>query len=211
LTTNERGNVATKPKKARRAPEKVSIDLKLIKAVSHPDRLMALKLLNEKVASPTTLALEMDKGVNHVAYHVRQLQKYDCIELVATKPRRGATEHFYRAVKRPHFRKEEWLQVPQSLREDLLRTSLEVMGAEVAASVDTGKFEDRGDRHFTFLPTPMDERGWTEAGALMDETLEQFYAIAAASRKRMAKSGEKSFPMCFAMMGFEMAPAVYPV
>jgi predicted transcriptional regulator len=30
-----------------------------------------------------------------VSYHVRQLEKAGLIELVATKPRRGALEHYY--------------------------------------------------------------------------------------------------------------------
>jgi predicted ArsR family transcriptional regulator len=195
----------SKKKKAAKKAES-GIDKGLVKAISHPDRLEALKILNERVASPTELAHDLGVPVNYIAYHVRELAKYDCIELVDTKPRRGATEHFYRATKRPHFREEEWLLVPKSLRDQLLQTSLEGFGAAVGASIQADKFESREDRHFTYVPADVDEQGWREATSLMDESLERFYEIVAASRERMAESGESSFPMAFTMMGFEMAP-----
>src|SRR3954465_10750603 len=71
------------------------------KAFAHPLRVQILIILNEKVASPNMLAQQLDQSLNLVAYHVRVLEKYDCIELVDTKQRRGATEHFYRATRRP--------------------------------------------------------------------------------------------------------------
>ena len=51
--------------------------------------------------------------------HVRVLEKYDCIELVDTKQRRGATEHFYRATRRQFLSNREWARMPESLRPGL--------------------------------------------------------------------------------------------
>jgi hypothetical protein len=34
-------------------------------------------------------------SLSNVSYHVRQLAKAGLIELVATRPRRGALEHYY--------------------------------------------------------------------------------------------------------------------
>ena len=196
--------MSAKAKKSRKT-EDSGIDVRLVKAISHPDRLEALKILNERVASPTELAVDLGVPVNHIAYHVRELAKFGCIELVKTEPRRGATEHFYRATKRPDLREEEWLLIPKSLRNQLLQTSLEGMGAAIGASISADKFEGREDRHFTYVPADVDEQGWKEAMELMDESLERFYSIVASSRERMAESGESSFPMAFTMLGFERA------
>lgn len=49
--------------------------------------------------SPTGYSAIHNEELNLVAYHVRVLEKYNCIELRDTKQRRGATEHFYSIVK----------------------------------------------------------------------------------------------------------------
>ena len=62
-----------------------------------------LEALNEEDASPVQLARRFGEGVNLVAYHMRILADIGAVELVRTEPRRGSTEHFYRATKRPYF------------------------------------------------------------------------------------------------------------
>ena len=75
-----------------------SIDPRLAKALSNDVRAQALELLSEGARSPTTIATELGLDVRGVAYHVRVLKKLGCIELVETRPRRGAIEHIYRAA-----------------------------------------------------------------------------------------------------------------
>jgi DNA-binding transcriptional ArsR family regulator len=74
-----------------------SIDPRLAKALSNDVRAQALELLSEGAWSPKAIAAELGRDVRAVAYHVRVLKKLGCIELVGTKPRRGAIEHIYRA------------------------------------------------------------------------------------------------------------------
>ena len=93
------------------------------KAFAHPLRVQILIILNERVASPNLLAQELDQSLNLVAYHVRVLEKYDCIELVDTKQRRGATEHFYRATRRQFLSDSEWSRMPDILRPACRRSS----------------------------------------------------------------------------------------
>lgn len=45
--------------------------------------------------SPNGLYVVVGESLGNVSYHVRQLQKAGLIELVATKQRRGALEHYY--------------------------------------------------------------------------------------------------------------------
>ena len=45
--------------------------------------------------SPTCLYGALGVPLGNVSYHVHQLEKAGLIELVATKPRRGALEHYY--------------------------------------------------------------------------------------------------------------------
>jgi predicted transcriptional regulator len=68
------------------------------RALAHPLRARALKLFGDAPKSPNQVAKELGVDVSSLAYHVRVLRKLGCIELVETKQRRGALEHFYRAV-----------------------------------------------------------------------------------------------------------------
>jgi len=77
-------------------PRPVSIDPRLAKALSRPLRADALALIGDGVSSPKLIAAKLDIDLRTVAYHVRVLRSLGCIELVETRPRRGATEHVYR-------------------------------------------------------------------------------------------------------------------
>jgi DNA-binding transcriptional ArsR family regulator len=76
------------------------VDQQVIKALVHPVRARALAILNDRTASPNEIAKELGQGVGHVSYHINVLKKCGCIELVDTAPRRGAVEHYYRAISR---------------------------------------------------------------------------------------------------------------
>ncbi len=80
--------------------KKESVEQQIAKAFAHPLRVQILIVLNERNSSPNLLSKELGKSLNLVAYHVRVLEKYKCVELVETKQRRGATEHFYKATRR---------------------------------------------------------------------------------------------------------------
>lgn len=63
----------------------------------HPLRVAILtELTHAKGAlSPKLLAERLGHRLGNVAYHTRVLADRGDIELVATAPRRGATEHYY--------------------------------------------------------------------------------------------------------------------
>lgn len=72
------------------------IDQRLVRAVSHPLRVEILETLaGEQELSPTQIAKKLDKKLGNVSYHVNVLRECQVIELVRTRPRRGALEHFF--------------------------------------------------------------------------------------------------------------------
>ena len=93
------------------------VDPRIAKALSHPMRARILMILNERVASPNEIADTIDERLPNVSYHVRALLELDCIELVDTAQRRGAIEHYYRAVVRPFFSDRDWKRLPRSGRQ----------------------------------------------------------------------------------------------
>lgn len=172
--------------------KKEGVEQVVAKAFAHPLRVQILIILNEKVASPNMLAQQLDQSLNLVAYHVRVLEKYDCIELVDTKQRRGATEHFYRATRRQFLTDSEWSRLPESLRPGLSAAMLKTAFEDVEEALNKGTFDELEDRHLSRTPMVVDKQGWKDAAELLEETLDRLIEIQAEAGARLADSGEES-------------------
>ncbi len=182
--------------------KKDGVEQIVAKAFAHPLRVQILIILNERVASPNLLAQELDQSLNLVAYHVRVLEKYDCIELVDTKQRRGATEHFYRATRRQFLSDAEWARMPQSLRPGLSGAMLKSMFDDIEEAVKSGTFDEKEDRHLTRTPMVVDKEGWGQVNALLLETYDKVMEIQSESQARLAKSGEQGVNTKVEMLHF---------
>ena len=172
------------------------------KAYAHPLRVQILIILNERVSSPNQLSQKLGRSLNLVAYHVRVLEKYDCIELVETKPRRGATEHFYRATRRQFLSDREWARMPKALRPGLSAAVLKAVFGDVDEAVAAGTFDEDDDVHLSRTPMVVDRAGWEEVVNLLNETLDRVLAIQAKSSERLAESEEESILSKVELMHF---------
>jgi hypothetical protein len=189
--------------------EQIDYDLiESIRTISHPLRFHALKVLNERVASPKELAHELgEENVGNVAYHVRELAKSGKVELVSTKQRRGATEHFYRATERAFFSDEDWLRIPNSVRGELVAIQLRELGRLLSAAIESGSFEARSNRHHSHYEALVDEQGWNEAMAVLEETMGRLKEVEVRGAERRLESEEDPIPLAVSIIGFEKAPA----
>jgi len=170
--------------------KKEGVEQIVAKAFAHPLRVQILTVLNEKVASPNMLAQQLGESLNLVAYHVRVLEKYDCIELVDTKQRRGATEHFYRAIRRQFLSDEQWAKMPASLRPGVAGAVFTAVFEDIEAAAKAGTLEDVDDIHLSRTPMVLDPQGWSEVSATLKSTLDRLLAIQSESSERIAATGE---------------------
>lgn len=177
--------------------------MRLAKAISLYVRVDILRILHEREASPKELAGMLDENLSYVSYHIRQLLQYQCIEEVRTEQRRGALEHFYRATAWPFVSDEEAGHQTKTTREEISVRVLQMIFSEAARSLDSGAFDARVDRHVSWMPIDVDERGWAEIVELQLKTLEKYREIEARNAKRLKKSGEDSIEMIVSMLGFE--------
>jgi hypothetical protein len=171
--------------------KKEGVEQIVAKAFAHPLRVQILIILNERVASPNLLAQELDQSLNLVAYHVRVLEKYDCIELVDTKQRRGATEHFYRATRRQFLSDDEWSRLPKSLRPGMAGAVLKTVFEDLEAASEAGTLDEIDDMHLSRTPMVVDQQGWNDASEALKNTLERLLEIQGEASERLANSGEK--------------------
>ena len=171
--------------------KKDGVEQIVAKAFAHPLRVQILIILNEKVASPNMLAQQLDQSLNLVAYHVRVLEKYDCIELVDTKQRRGATEHFYRATRRQFLSDDEWSRMPASLRPGMAGAVLKSVFEDIEAASKAGTLDDVDDIHLSRTPMVVDRKGWEDVSETLKSTLNRLLEIQGEASERIAASEEE--------------------
>ena len=188
---------AIPPAKRPAPPGPEGLDPRIVKAISHPLRFRVLARLNAGVASPVEIARELDVPVGRVSHHVRTLARIGAIELVSTRPRRGAVEHFYRAAVPAWFSDSDWAGLPRSAREAISGQNVEAVMAHVAAAAQ-GLGDPRA--HLSFVPLELDERGMEEMAALLLETLERAYEVEKRAAERGGEVGTE-----LVMLHFERA------
>jgi hypothetical protein len=162
-------------KKAGRAAETIAA-----KVMTHPLRVHILLRIAEKgMLSPNEYSKEADESLNLVAYHIRVLEKYEAIEEVDRKQRRGATEHFYGVRKNSH--------VAQALLGGL---SGGADGAGPGGIIGT-LLGGRGEQTIPgMIGAKVDSRGVQELRAVIEEMIpDAVKAIEERSADRLEKSG----------------------
>jgi DNA-binding transcriptional ArsR family regulator len=182
---------------------KSGVDQRLVRAIGHPLRLRLLTIFNERVASPSDLAAELGEPIGNVSYHTRILARLGCVELVKTKQVRGAVEHYYRAVVRPVFSDDDWAELPPSIRKSLAGAVLTEIADDVGAAANEGGF-DRDDVHLSRTPLVLDQQGWEDLNARLEEVFDQALEIQAQSAARLQADGaQDSEAAALVLMLFE--------
>jgi DNA-binding transcriptional ArsR family regulator len=186
--TPRRDRLAAAAQSLGRTETSFSVDHRIAKALSHPLRAEILTILHKRVASPNQLSQELGEGLSQVSYHVKVLKDFDCIELVKTEPRRGAVEHFYRAIAAPFLSDEDFGALPTSARQDLTLVSMQMINRDVVEAVGAGTFNSREDRHFSRTALVIDEQGWKDLAFILEDALDRVLAVQTESSLRLAKS-----------------------
>jgi hypothetical protein len=148
-------------------------------------------------------AREHDEKLPSVAYHFKVLEACEIIELAETVKRRGALEHVYRCTKRPLLGDGDWKLLPLSVRGGISGAILQTLVERSRRAIEEGTFDAREDRHLTWTPLQVDEKGWSETTSLLASTLAKLEQIEARSQARLAKSGATPIPTTVALAGFE--------
>jgi DNA-binding transcriptional ArsR family regulator len=129
-------------------------------------------MLDGRVASPNELARELELPLGRVSYHIRLLNDLGAIELVRTEPRRGALEHFYKAVTSVWFSEGDWAKLPRAARRGILGQNLQQIFTDVTAAADSGGFEHPGSV-VVLAPLHLDAAGMDEVSGLLREVADR--------------------------------------
>jgi DNA-binding transcriptional ArsR family regulator len=188
-------------------------DPRYLKALAHPLRIRILAMLAERSASPVQLAAKLDASLGTVAYHVRTLHGLGLVELVDTRQRRGATEHYYRARAHPRFSDAAWAGLAAVDKQRMLSAMLQQVGQFVSASAAAGGF-DRTESRITRSSMRLDERGWAELAEATKRWLAEADGIEEEARARLGDdrgadghgNGRAAVDVGLVLMLFEAMP-----
>ena len=162
-------------------------DPAVAKALAHPLRTRILAALENRTASPTELASEMDAPLGVVSYHVRRLHALRFLKLVKRVPRRGAVEHYYTTIAGPRITDEAWMSTPTIVKQATISAALNELGSQATSALAGGGF-DRADCHLTRTPVTVDAQGWEQISRELSSMLERIQEIEAESHKRLLRS-----------------------
>ncbi len=175
------------PTKRKEKAEKLTLQVRLIKALAHPMRVAILDLMNAGEWSPNELKTTLNEGLSQVSYHIKVLRDLEMIELTRTEPRRGAVEHYYQAVERAFVPSDIASDIPKLAQRIIGDGILENIAGDVSASLESGRFYERDDWHIGWLPVDLDDQACKDAEKLADKFIEDFLELEAESTNRRTK------------------------
>jgi len=161
-------------------------DARLVKGLAHPLRIAILRALEDRTASPSEIAEEIEAPLGNVSYHVRFLARLGLVELAGTRPRRGAVEHYYRAVARMQVSQEAWERVPLPVRDAVLSSALDDVARSVAAAAAAGGFSHQ-QAQATRVQVTLDHRGMSELAEAVQELHRRAVELGRESEERIAR------------------------
>jgi DNA-binding transcriptional ArsR family regulator len=180
------------------------VDPKLVRALGHPLRVQILRLLSEGPSSPKQMSDSLGEALSNVSYHTKVLLELDCIELVKTRPARGAVEHIYRAKPKATLGSSGWQQVPPTLRGEVAAAALDAFTSRAVAALESGTFQEREGSSVSWFPLTVDETGWAEIRRVLGNIENRFRAVAEKSQERLGDS-DPGLPVVVAVAAFGAA------
>jgi DNA-binding transcriptional ArsR family regulator len=169
-----------------------ALDAAFYKALGHPLRLRVIEAISDKgEASPSALAREFKVPLATVSHHVRVLRDLGWIEVSHTAQRRGAIEHFYRAVRQAVVDDAQWERVPAQLRRGMTASVLRRIVTEASEAVTSGGFDD-AVAHVVRMRFELDQRGRQELSEALASAQRQADEIQQRSAARAASHAESA-------------------
>jgi DNA-binding transcriptional ArsR family regulator len=153
-------------------------------ALSSKQRVEIFAIFCERVASPKEISEELNEGLSQVSYHVVVLRECGLIEGDHKVPRRGAVEHFYRAVTPTLIPPKAWHHLPPARRKGISASILQHFFDDVSASIKAGTF-DKSPGELSWSPLILDAPGVKEFGQLARDFLESVMKLQANANKRL--------------------------
>ncbi len=143
----------------------------------------------------------------------QKLRGWSFLEAVDVKTggkRRSAKEVFYRANVRSLFDQMRWAELPPPLRDGVTASTVATLIDRIAEALKAGTIDVRPDRHFTWSDPELDQQGWDETIAEIEDVFGRIPIRAKQAAQRLKESGEAPIPVTIVLACFESPPLKIP-
>jgi DNA-binding transcriptional ArsR family regulator len=178
------------------------LDKRIARALNHPLRARLLTILNERCASPKELSDMVEADLSNVSYHVSQLLKFDCIEVVRKEQVRGAIKTKYRASTRMLLDDETWVKLTKETRNGISLNAVSEVIERASKAIERGTFDKRPDRHVITLKMDVDEQGWSDVASAVAQSYERLSDVEGESANRTPDPKQR-FRVTVSLLSYE--------
>lgn len=179
-----------------------------IKAMAHPVRAATLRYLHSHgTANPAEVASALDEDVSNVSYHMKELVKFGCAELVSLEPTGSTVKHIYRATQGHLVEAGDWEHLPDEVKESHVVECGELAFGDLQAAIRAGTVGRPDDETWAVVRFPMrslDRQGLEEVVAIAERAYYEAEEIPERALERMRKSGEEPIRVSFSQLAFEV-------
>jgi DNA-binding transcriptional ArsR family regulator len=184
-----------------------TLDEKLAKAMGHPVRAQIVSFLEKNgISSPKEMAQAglAEEKLSNVAYHVRILEEFGCVELVEEEAIRGSTAHYYRATTRMLLDVDAWRKLNKSTKKAVSIVAVKETIEGISEAMEQDTFDSFDERNVMNLRRQVDKEGFLVAAKKMHEFMEWFDELEEECLKRNQDSDSGYlFPMSVNMLLYE--------
>lgn len=189
-------------KQRRRRTAGTATDAELYEALRHPLRGAILQDLTERTAGVTELHEIHGGNFNTVAYHVRKLAAFHCIEIVDVDRSHGGCKKLYRATVRPIRDTADDLALGRLSCESESIAITQKLFDEAAASIGRGLFDSNPDRSALRTRLTLDEEGFHQLGEFLLDAVDTMLAMQAESDARRSRTGAPALEITTGLLAF---------
>jgi len=159
------------------------------KAMGHAVRAAAFRVLREAPASPAEVAKVIGASTQSVSFHVKQLEKLGCAELIERRIVGGNVKNIYRAIEPFLIETEDWEDLAPNVKEGRAREFAQAHVDDLVLWAGSHGGRDKFF-HLTGNHYSLDEQGRDRIMEIIEEARLASEEEAEAAAQRIAKGAD---------------------
>jgi Arc/MetJ-type ribon-helix-helix transcriptional regulator len=180
--------------------------VRLSVAFADPVRLKIITELFCQEMSPSQFQSTFGGGsLEAVCRQFKKLEQYGWLRLVREEPLGGSGRagHIYRAPELAVFDGATWELLPQTLKEEFSWRIFEQFAERVKWAFEAETIDARKDRHFTWTPLVLDEKGRALVLSATNALVYRLFEEQRDAKLRLERSGESPIHATVGLSGFD--------
>ncbi len=179
------------------------VDSQLKRAFSQALRVEILEQIASGPASPRQIAEATGEPLGRIGYHISVLHRTGCVRPVDPASAESSDCAYEVSTLLPSSPR---IPLSNTTRGHALASVLRRIVDQGLAALKAGTLGSSGEQVASCESILLDERGWQETLAILEEATARIAEAKAAAAERVAQSGEPGTPTTVALAVFEAAP-----